>query len=100
MATDASERAMAARLLAASRSAIPTEEALARQRKRRERLLSPIAAQSISSPQQSEPMPVIDDPETYGRNFWNHRKAKSIPAKIQTNKPKRKKPTLVVDNDP
>lgn len=87
MSTGPDPRSLAARLLAATRCALPLASALGRIRLRRERLLAPTPAPA-ASPSQPDPVPVLDDADAYGRDFWKNRKAGAKkPAK--TSKPKR-----------
>ena len=67
-------RALAAQLLAASRYAMPLQEALEHVRVRRGTLCSPPAAPEpdFSAPE-ATPLPIIDAPELFAAAFWNKR---------------------------
>jgi hypothetical protein len=67
-------RLLAARLLAASPSAMPLEDALEHIRARRAQLL---LAQPQSPPITEDfgpkPMPIVEEPEKFAANFWDKR---------------------------
>jgi hypothetical protein len=70
-------RALAARLLAASRYAMPSEEARAHIAARRRQLL---AAPEVPEPDFSpEPLPIVDAPEAFADAFWQSRKQSDKP---------------------
>jgi hypothetical protein len=97
--------ARAARLLARSRFAMPRADAINHIAERRRTLLAPPLAlvpdADFTAP---EPMPVIDQPETFAAEFWRGRKLPSPidePPKPQPKKPRGRRPRgeLTPDHD-
>ena len=80
-------RALAAQLLAASRFAMPREEALEHIRARRAELtaLSPAPTPDIAAP---EAMPsLVDAPEEFAAAFWQRRRSPPLP-QVKPRKPR------------
>lgn len=91
-------RRLAASLIAASPLAISIADARAHTHKRRRKLLAP-ASTAISPHAEPDfspvPMPVLDAPESFAKDFWNKRRPPGPddePPKPKPKKPRGRKP--------
>lgn len=106
MSDEPNNRSLMAEVLARSSAAQPREKAIASIAARRARLLalprsdSPAQAGPAAEEEaviEREPMPSLDDTETFAASFWQRLKEREAAKKEPP--PRGSKPRLVVDND-